>query len=404
MPVQVSKSPNVEFDSDAETALEAVLERLEEQSEHVKSVKVLDNFSIDKLASLQHDTVIVQGLVVNVTKEYVLGEEDVSWFHPNIGAGRSVFECQQFIPRSNFESIELDGLQSSIGSYTTSKPDEFGCETVSHHIIVDSSASAMFGQLHQKWIQTGKTAGEVEKQWKRMQFEGSQGIKNTTRLIRSRMASGIVNTAKEIYSDCQHDILSDSSSVYFTNGAVKPVSNNVLVKASSLGGYRMYAPTNEEIHFYPANLGISSEYYSWGQMSAQNCARIQKSCAWSGDLEFNANVMSGPSISGQHIRSLEDEYEMSFRDTLAMNVAAFSPSDPIQDLLSPEDLIKLHPEHPDSKSYITTPIDMNHPVLQHIMQHLQEINSAHPEFQLFNPDLVEGQRLKIPKELYKEFV
>ena len=183
---------------------------------------------------------------------------------------------------------------------------------------------------------------------------------------------------------------------------MKPDSKRVLIKSSSLGGYRMYTTTNEAIRFYPSTLGTSELYYAWADMPPQNCERVEQSCAWAGNLEFNANVMSGPAVSGKNIRKLEDEYEMSFRDTLSMNTAVFSPSNEIHDYMTPEELSRLHPEASSSKAYITAPIDMDHSVLNHIMQNIQSIQENYPDFQLFNPSILENGRLKIPKALFKE--
>ena len=402
MPVSVEKSPLIEFDSKMEKALAAVEARLNEQADHVVAVKLLANFSIDKLASLQHGQTILSGLVVQVLPEYKLGPEDMSWFHPDIASGRSVFTVNKFIPKSKLASIELDGIQSSVGSYTTSKPDEFGCETVQHHIVVDTTVSDTLGSLYKKWIDTGLTAGDLAKQWKRMQFNGEYGVKQATSTIRSNLAAEINQESKEIYKDTVRDVLSDSSSVYFTNNAVKSDDKRVLIKSSSLGGYRMYSATNESIRFYPASLGSSPTYYSFDQMSSKNCERIEKSCAWNGGLEFNAMVMSGPSITGSKIRSLEDAYEISMRDSMAMNTAAFSASDELHDLMSASDLYNLHPKEGSSKSYITAPTSMDHPVLRHIMANFDSIQKQFPSFQIFNPKIVENGRLKVPKTLFKQ--
>ena len=59
------------------------------------------------------------------------------------------------------------------------------------------------------------------------------------------------------------------------------------------------------LSFSMFTLGTSELYYAWSDMSPQNCARIEQSCAWAGNLEFNANVMSGPAVSGKNI-SLND--------------------------------------------------------------------------------------------------
>jgi hypothetical protein len=404
MPITVEKSSLIEFNDKLENALTSMTQQLEKQPNEVKSVTLLANFSIDSLATLQHGTTILQGLVVQVTPEYKLGPADMSWFHPDIASGRSVFRVEQFISKSTLASIELDGIQSSVGSYTTSKPDEFGCESVQHHIVVDIDASEMLGSLYQKWISTGQTAGEVDKQWKRMQFDKAYGVKEATTLVRKEIAFKIQAGVEEIYTDTVRDILSDTNSVYFTNSAVKTNDAQILVKSSALGGYRMYGATNTGIRFYPATLGTMNEYYSFKAMSRQNCARIEKSCAWGGELEFNAMVMSKPAITGARIRSLEDEYEMSFRDIFSMNTAAFSPSDSIHDLLAPSDLHNLHPDEgvQNAKAYITAPVDMNHPVLQHIMTNIQQIGQQFPNFQLFNPKIMLAGRIKVPKKLFKQ--
>ena len=96
MPFEVERSSTLELNSDAETLLASITERLEQQSELVKSVKILANFSVDKIASLEHGTDIAQGIVVQVAPEYVMSSEDMSWFHPDIARGRSVFEVDHF--------------------------------------------------------------------------------------------------------------------------------------------------------------------------------------------------------------------------------------------------------------------------------------------------------------------
>ena len=240
MPFEVEKSSTLELNSNAETLLASIVERLQQQSELVKSVSVLANFSVDKIASSEHGMGIAQGIVVQVAPEYIMNSDDMSWFHPDIARGRSVFEVDNFISKSHLENIELDGLQSSIGSYTISSPDEFGTEMVQHHIIVDTSATEMLSSLYRKWTENNVQAGDIDKQWKRMQFEDAYGIKKTTELTRSAIAAEISPSAQQIYSDNTSSVLSDSTSVYFVNHAVKPENKRILIKSSSLGGYRIF--------------------------------------------------------------------------------------------------------------------------------------------------------------------
>ena len=178
-----------------------------------------------------------------------------------------------------------------------------------------------------------------------------------------------------------------------------------MVKSSALGGYRMYSCADEAIRFYPATLGSAEQYYSWNKMTPQNCSRIEKSCSWEGVLSFNASVMTGPAINGPAIRQMEDSYQITLRDTLAMVSAKFSPSDEVRDAMSPTDILELtpDPEHIASASAsISTPLSMNHPVINNLMHNIKRIKSQHPSFNLFNPALVKNGRLEIPKEIYRE--
>ena len=405
MPITVSKSPLARSDPETTKALQNVMDRLEEQSGQVKSVTILANFSVDKIASLQYGKEIVQGLVVQVSKEYKLSEADMSWFHPEIASGRSVFEVDQLIPSRKLTGLEMDGLQSSVGSYTISSPDDFGCEEVKYHVVVDSSATASLQGLYQKWLSTGATAEEVDKQWKRMKFGDQYGISKATSDARLATAQKIAGSAKLIYSDTVRSVLSDSSSVYFTNNVVKQTEGLTLIKSSALGGYRTYNCNNESIRFLPATLGQSNEFYSWNNMTRQNCARIQKSCSWDGELTFNASVMTPPAITGPKIREMEDAYELSFRDTLTMNTARFSPTDQVRDSMSPADILHLTPSQEHSSAaqdFISAPVNMGHPVLKQLMDNIEKIQAQWPDFKLFNPQIMKDGRLKIPKPIYSQ--
>ena len=405
MPITVSKSPLARSDPETTKALQNVMDRLEEQSGQVKSVTILANFSVDKIASLQYGKEIVQGLVVQVSKEYTLSEADMSWFHPEIASGRSVFEVDQLIPSRKLSGLEMDGLQSSVGSYTISRPDDFGCEEVKYHIVIDSSATASLQGLYQKWLSTGTTAEEVDKQWKRMKFGDQYGISKATEDARLATATQISSSAKLIYSDTVRAVLSDSSSVYFTNNVVKQTEGLTLIKSSALGGYRTYNCNNDSIRFLPATLGQSNEFYSWNNMTRQNCTRIQNSCSWDGELTFNASVMTPPAITGPKIREMEDAYELSFRDTLTMNTARFSPTDQVRDSMLPADILHLTPsqEHSSAaQNFISAPVNMEHPVLKQLMDNIQQIQVKWPDFKLFNPQIMKDGRLKIPKSIYRE--
>tara|TARA_B110000008_G_scaffold32575_1_gene29004 strand:+ start:15857 stop:17017 length:1161 start_codon:yes stop_codon:yes gene_type:complete len=380
--------------------------RLGQQEEHVKSVHILPNFSVDTEATLQFgEAPIAQGLVVCVKKSYKLGQEDSQWFHPCIARGRSVFSLAAPLSKSQLTSIDLSGSNSSIGEYTISRPDDFGCEQIENRLVVDVSDDGMLLPLYKKWIQQELTAGEVDKRWKRMNFGDTYSIIAKTEASRVNLANSVAPNCTLVMSDTVNAVLSDTENIYFTNNAVRPnTDGTVLLKSSALGGYRVYETSEKKHRFYPSNLGMAKGYYAWGQMNEQNCARIESACSWTGKLKFNTQVMKPPAILSKNIRAVEDEFSMTHQDTLAMRLSRFTGSDSIVDKLAPTDVFKLEPgpEHTNSaNNYISAPIAMDHPVLNKLMNNIRSVQKAFPNFHLFNSNYMDGNRLKLPRAVYQ---
>ena len=151
MSITVNKSKNIQLDDVTENALTSVLERLGEQKEHVKSVTVLANFSIDTDTALHMNVPLVtQGLVVCVAPTYQLSTADMSWFHPSIGRGRSMFSVETPTNKLQLQQVALTLPTSSVGEFTNSHPDEFGCEDVSYHVVVDTAPN--LSKLYSSWL------------------------------------------------------------------------------------------------------------------------------------------------------------------------------------------------------------------------------------------------------------
>jgi len=404
MSFPVTKSSVINFDNATTAALETVLTTLKKQSQHVKSVSVLANFSVDHETTLaKHVPVVVQGLVVQTTKEYKLSEEDKSWFHPYVTKGRSVFSIQKSVAKSSLKALELDTIGNSVGEYSISRADEFGCEQTEHRIVVDVSAEKIFESTYNKWLQEGITAGELDAEMKHMKFGNTYSVASHVEELRKDIAEQLSTDAKLVHSDMSHGILSDLSSVYFVNAAVK-ASPSILVKSSSLGGYRMYNTLGQQ-KFYPSNLGKSIGFYSWDELSPQNCAKITDTCMWKGSLTANAQVMRPLSIKSP--KEMEQEYNISLNETLKMIHCAFSPSDSFIDNIDPADILRITPtsaQNRKASDLMSAPFNMEHPVLQKLMNNIQDIQAKFPNFKLFNPKVVSGGRITLPREVYKNVI
>jgi hypothetical protein len=393
MSIKINQYEASNLDAKTTEALRSVMETLEKQAEHVKEVTVLSNFSIDTSNTLKYGQLVTQGLVVQVNPSYSMSSEDMSWFHPNIGAGRSLFSIDQPLSKSVLQSVVFENDNCSVGEYLTTTPDEFGSSEVSHHLVVDSAPD--FSSMYSSFLNSGLTAGEIQAQWK------SNGRQESTHL-RHRSISNVVKS-DPMYSDITNDILSDMQSIYFTNNVVKQKDGKLLMKSSALGGYRQYDLTNKTRMFYPATLGTSSNYYKWSSMKAQNVNRISETCSWSAEqIPFNTQVMTPPSLKGAAIRTMEDSYEMTGLTSLVMRLSHLSNDASIVDKMAPADVLSLTPEH--NVESISAPIDSGHEVFQKLMANLVSIQQTCPEFQLLNPKFVKGGRLSLPLDVYKQIV
>ena len=405
MSFPVTKSSVIKFDNATTAALESVLTTLNKQSQHVKSVSVLANFSVDHETTIARKVpVVVQGLVVQTTKEYKLSEEDKSWFHPCVTKGRSVYSIQKSVAKSSLQELDLETIGNSVGEFSISRPDEFGCEQIEHRLIVDVSAEKTFESAYNKWLQEGITAGEIDAEMKHMKFGNTYSVASHVEELRNDIAQQVSTDAKLVHSDMSHGILSDLSSVYFVNAAVK-TSPSILVKSSSLGGYRMYNTHDSKQKFYPSNLGKSTGFYSWDELSPQNCAKITDTCMWKGSLTANAQVMRPLSIKSP--KQMEQEYNLSLNDTLKMTHCAFSPSDSFIDNIDPSDVLRITPTSAQNRTAsdsMSAPFNMEHPVLHKLMNNIQDIQAKFPNFKLFNPKVVSGGRITLPREVYKNVI
>lgn len=405
MSITIDKSPVLTMNSEMNEALEAVVSQLNKQSEHVKSVTVLPNFSVDKEAALLNNLpVVVQGLVVQLSKEYKFSPEDAAWFHPDVARGRSVFKLDAPVAKSVLQGLTLTNGNNSVGTYQVSTADEFGCEQVENHLIVNTSAKELLAEKYNEWLQTGVTAGDLDTQWKRMKFDNAYSIVKKTEALRAAVAHKVSKTATLVHSDMTHSVLSDIQSVYIANAAVR-TAQKILVKSSALGGYRMYQTGKTDSKFFLSNLGASPTFYAWSDLSAQNCQRIVDTCSWKGELAWNAQVMQPPAV--KNIKAMEEELAILLTDTFKMRHCSFSASDDISDHLAPEDVLRLTPtaeQSPNASALIAAPLTMQHPVMQKLMANIESVQETFGDFKLFNSKYVSNGRLNIPREVYEHIL
>lgn len=428
--------------ADLSDALKQLEEHLNKQKQYVKSVEILPNFSIDSERTIhlqktfnKNIPFVLQGLVVTLAAEYKLSEDDAMWFHPEMAKGRSVYTLKNSILRKNLKNItethhlsgtynkedpaSISPFNCDIGEYTESKIDDMGLSTESKRLIVNVSAEALTFPQWSQYLMGGENCSKVYENWNTMDMGKGKSILATSLYIRNLIASKILNVSVDeaktlkVYHDEVNALYSDGHHVYFANHAVKnPKDENskLLVHMSALSGYELYSVNSDKL-FLPSNMGISSETFSWENMTPNQRQRVFNDCIWEGDESFNTYVLSPPCMKGAEKEKMELTYNLTNPSKFRMNLAKFS-SQPIRDYMDIDTLLKLTPtekhlegvNHDDLSarkkgSDICLQLDLEYEPFKKLIANIKEISKKYPDFKLFNEKIVDGEYIKIPREI-----
>ena len=425
--------------SDLQEALLVLEERLKQQQQYVKSVTLLPNCSIDYERTIhlqktlsEEVKYVLQGLLVTVTPDYKLSYADAIWFHPEMGKGRSVYQLNADISRDNLKAIKeihhIDGqydkenpgsispFHCDVGEYNEVKVDDMGLETEQKHLIVNASFEALTYPLWTQYLMTGETVGKVYENWTSMDMGNGKSITATSVFVRNHIAQHVLNTTVHavtealVYSDEVNALYSDGHSVYIANHALKTPKDDarVLVHQSALSGYELYSVKTDEL-FIPSNMGLSSKNFNWDDMSAAQRQRIFRDCMWEGNDAYNTYVLKPAGLLASKKKAFESKYSLFSSSKLRMKVAKFS-SQPVRDFMEIGKLLKLTPlsSHMDgvissaaleTGNDISLKMSLKYKPFEQLLTNFEEITKEFPEFKLFNESLVDGNHIKIPREI-----
>jgi hypothetical protein len=421
--------------ADLQEALKCLENRLMKQRNKVKNVTVLANCSIDHdrtkhLQSTQDSKIpfVLQGLVVTVDPEYVLAVEDAMWFHPEMGKGRSVYKIENDLSVTDLNKIKEVGMngkydkqnmgmispfQCDIGQYNTLSIDEMGIATSDKTLVVNVSMEALTYPLWTRYLVSNETVGKVYENWASMDMGNGKSITDTSVLTRDNVASTVLGKASNpIYRDQVNALYSDGTDIYIANHAIKtPKDENekVLIHCSALAGYELFNTNSEEL-FTPSNVGISTETFGWDEMSLVQRKRVFNDCVWEGKEGFNTYVMKPPGLTSIKKKSFEHLYSLSNSTKMNMKCAKFS-SQPIRDYLDMQTLAKLTPRESHISGtaaaktnkrvgdHLEVKMSLSNPPFAQLIEKFELLSVKHPEFKLFNSELISDGYIKIPRKV-----
>ena len=421
--------------ADLQEALKSLESRLNEQRSLVKNVTVLANCSIDydrtkHLQSTQETNVryVLQGVVVAVDPAYVLAMEDAIWFHPEMSKGRSVYKIENDLSMEDLNQIKeihmndkydkehagmMSPFQCDIGQYNTISVDDMGIATNDKALVVNVSLEALTYPLWTNYLVSNETVGKVYENWGKMDMGNGKSITDTSAFARDTIAKTILGkTVNPLYRDQINALYSDGTDIYVANHAIKtPKDENekVLLHCSALAGYELFETKSEEL-FTPSDLGISADTFGWDEMSLAQRKRVFNDCVWEGKEGFNTYVMKPPGLTSSKKKSFEHLYSLSDATKMNMKCAKFS-SQPIRDYMDIATLAKLTPEESHVVGtnaegaiervgqHLEVKMSLANPPFAQLIEKFEELAAKHPEFQLFNNNLVSDGYIKIPRNV-----
>ena len=376
--------------SDAQDHLKALFEK---QRQHVVSVRLLPNFSIDHDRSKAENTAIYRGLVVNVKDTYELSPEDKCWFHPEMGKGRSVFQNvepvkhiqEQVLGQTEEVKASISPFNSSVGEYYSQTEDTYGIVTKNKYCIASTGSENRAYPLWSSWCDSYTSMKKVYAQWKSM---------NIADAVRDDRRSLTASSSKMTYNDTINNIYSDGKSLYVTNHALKCNSGDkVLCEVSPTSGYvwMSVAGKNRCNDFVPSDCGFADHFVNVHTLRQEHKARFYNDCSWLSDKPFNTYVMRKPLIS---MDTLSDAANMNKKERLFMKKMTCS-SQPFETDYERNTLLQLTP----LEQKIHVPFKQTNEIVKYLLDNYHEISEQYPAFDLINPKYLKNKHLELPREI-----
>lgn len=250
----------------------------------VKSVHLMSNFGLDLERSLTSKTDIYKGVIIQVSPNYKLSEDDRSWFHPELTKARSLY-------RGKFDKeANLGNFNSSVGTYSTYSVDELGGQKLTHFTIVDTAVPKTVATTVNHWLASRTDIKSVYTDYKTNKVDGNT-LQRESQNTRDSMGQGEAMLTSEYVS-----LFKDANSYHFYNHVIKS-DGEALVLQSALMGYSKVSQKGDVAS--DAMLG----FMDINKLSSQHRDRVYNDCSWDSKSLINTHVMRlGELVKGEAYR------------------------------------------------------------------------------------------------------
>ena len=258
------------------------------QKSGVKSVTLMSNFGLDLERSLDSQTNIYKGLIVQVSSQYELSEEDKAWFHPEIAKGRSIYE------KTGTDGT-IGRFNSTSGVYATFSVDEMGGQETSEYTIVDTTVPELAETTVNHWIISHSNMRDVYTDYKTNKLEGKT-LQKASQATRDNIGGVPLLTSEYV------SLFKGASSYHFYNHAIKSDGEALVLQSSLMG----YSKVNQKGDVAADALG---EFMNVRSLKEAHLKRVYNNCKWNSPSMVNTQVMrKGDAVNGTAYRMVQANF------------------------------------------------------------------------------------------------
>lgn len=385
---------------------------LEVQAKEVISLRVLPNFGTDYDMTLKKGRKIIKGVQIQFRQTYVISYADGLWLHPSLCHVRSSYEIPVGVkvPQSN----DFEGMYNRVGTYETSRVDEFGMSTVTHYVVIDTNTQST------TWDDIMSEKG-VELQGVYDQLKDGNLTDNAIAFQKEWVRKHF-GVDKEKTSVVYNVFCSNGDSIAFYNDCTSTKENNVyLVDQGPIHGYLEVSSQqvfeNVFKNTLPLSLGVTTEFYKWKDLSEKHRAKFMD-INWGNEqcstplmrMPLRLNTMDIEKWAATLLISISAKYITTSLSLSPHHVSSLLPVKTMLDITPSEREVigiyadkKKHFADMYKKSNVCVPFTIESELVKSVLRDRVQIEK---EFgvSILNPEICKENLIFLPRDVVKRYI
>ena len=339
---------------------DSVWSQLQQQSSHVISAKVTQNFGIDDENTKLYGTKVHKGIIVSLKPGYVISADD-TWLHPNLNQCRALYNGGTYT-----EINDLAPTNCSAGVYSVETINSVGELDSKPHTLVDIHLS---------------DSSEIRKNWNNETVESIYTTSLRDRTLEEVEAYATrLGAQDKLRADFTNILYRGRGEFHFYNNAYKEAG---LVLVSPLVGYKLIDGKDH-----------ASDYLSDSIIDVNKLAPKQQQALYSKAYWESCEIIN-PFVTRKSFSPLGADYRMQKGNFSATNIVKH---------LSPSEILRMTPvakNLPSGRNFFEhfSNSELEIPVTDLTMQTLLDNRDL---VEILNPSFYRDGKLILPRSIVEQ--